>query len=80
MFGLVARGKFESTFECQALVGSWALGLCCGFHRGAGGGTLFQHPNTIWGLLHSTKEWLNELAQARLVAPALRARGPRMFA
>lgn len=80
MFGFGARGRFESSLWCQALVGSWALGLRCGPHRVAGGGTIFQHPKTIWDLLHSTKGGLDELAQAGLVALALRAKGPRMFA
>lgn len=80
VFGFGARGRFESSFGCQALVGSWALGLCCGPHRGWVEGPFSSTPNTIWDLLHSTRRRLDELGQARLVAPALRARGPRMFA
>lgn len=80
MFGLGARGKFESSFGCQALVGSWALGLCCGPHWGQVEGPFFSTQTPFEELLRSTKGWLDELAQAGLVAPALRARGPRMFA
>lgn len=76
VFGFGARGRFESRPWLVPEHWGYAMALTGGQVEGPFSST----PNTIWDLLHSTRGWLDELAQAGLVAPALRARGPRMFA